>query len=291
MRCDNWLASPGFTAVAVLTLSIGIGANTAIFSVVNDLLLRPPAHVADPERIVSIWTSDFSGPPYGASSYPDYETFREQRDVMADVAAYGLVPGNLVERRRNGASQDRAGHPQLLRRARGSCGARPAARPRRGGRARSGRRPRPRVVAQPLRRGSRRRRAHGAHQRRHVHDRRRGPRGFRRRPARLWRRRRVGAARGACGRASEPPCRARLARPDVARPAAAGRVARRGAGALRGRREPAAGRLSRGVARRHESRPRDHDPSGKRVARAAGAARLRRRFPGPAARGVSRSCC
>ena len=89
--------APGFTAVAVLTLSIGIGANTAIFSVVNDLLLRPPAHVVDPERIVSIWTSDFSGPPYGASSYPDFETFREQRDVMADVAAYGLVPGNLVE--------------------------------------------------------------------------------------------------------------------------------------------------------------------------------------------------
>jgi predicted permease len=89
--------APGFTAVAVLTLSIGIGANTAIFSVVNDLLLRPPAHVADPKRIVSLWTSDFSGPAFGASSYPDYETFREQRDVLADVAAYGLVPGNLME--------------------------------------------------------------------------------------------------------------------------------------------------------------------------------------------------
>jgi predicted permease len=89
--------SPGFTVVAVLTLSVGIGANTAIFSVVNELLLRPPAHVVDPERIVSIWTSDFSGPPYGASSYPDFETLSEPRDVMVDVAAYGLVPGNLVE--------------------------------------------------------------------------------------------------------------------------------------------------------------------------------------------------
>src|SRR5690242_21284834 len=89
--------APGFTAVAVLTLSIGIGANTAIFSVVNELLLRPPAHVVEPERVVTIWTSDFSGPPYGTSSYPDYEIFREQRDVMADVAAYGLVPGNLVD--------------------------------------------------------------------------------------------------------------------------------------------------------------------------------------------------
>ncbi|HWN38031.1 MAG TPA: ABC transporter permease [Gammaproteobacteria bacterium] len=90
--------APGFTAITVLTLSIGIGANTAIFSVVNHLLLRPPAHVVEPERVVTIWTSDFSGPPYGTSSYPDYENFREQRDIMVDVAAYGLVPGNLVER-------------------------------------------------------------------------------------------------------------------------------------------------------------------------------------------------
>src|SRR5689334_25436963 len=89
--------APAFTAVAVLTLSIGIGANTAIFSVVNYLLLRPPAHVVEPERVVTIWTSDFSGPPFGTSSYPDYEDFREQRDVMADVAGYGLTAGNLVE--------------------------------------------------------------------------------------------------------------------------------------------------------------------------------------------------
>src|SRR5262245_11059314 len=89
--------APAFAVVAVVTLSIGIGANTAIFSVVNYLVLRPPAHVVEPERVVTIWTSDFSGPPYGASSYPDYENFREQRDVMADVAGYGLGAGNLVE--------------------------------------------------------------------------------------------------------------------------------------------------------------------------------------------------
>src|SRR5688572_13021950 len=108
MNADGWFRdiryalrqlarAPAFTAVAVVTLSIGIGANTAIFSVVNTLLLSPPAHVLEPERVVTLWTSDFSGPPYGASSYPDYETFREQRDVVTDVAAFGLAPGNLVE--------------------------------------------------------------------------------------------------------------------------------------------------------------------------------------------------
>ena len=90
------LRSPAFTLVAVLTLALGIGANTAIFSIVSALLLRPPAHVVEPERIVTLWTSDFSGPPYGSSSYPDFETFSEQSDIMAGVAAFSIMPGNLV---------------------------------------------------------------------------------------------------------------------------------------------------------------------------------------------------
>jgi predicted permease len=89
--------NPGFTLIAILSLAIGIGANTAIFSVINALLLRPPAQVVDPERIVSLWTSDFSGPPYGVSSYPDYEIFREQSDVLSEMAAFGLEPANLLE--------------------------------------------------------------------------------------------------------------------------------------------------------------------------------------------------
>ncbi len=88
--------SPGFTLVAVLTLALGIGANTAIFSIVNALLLKPPAHVTEPERVVSLYTSDFSGPPFGSSSYPDYETFEQQRDLVSGVAAYSLTPANLV---------------------------------------------------------------------------------------------------------------------------------------------------------------------------------------------------
>ena len=81
--------SPGFTAIAIVTLALGIGANTAIFSVVNAALLRPMP-VERPEELASVYTSDFSGPPYGASSYPDYLDFRDKTDVFSGVAAYSL---------------------------------------------------------------------------------------------------------------------------------------------------------------------------------------------------------
>lgn len=94
---------PGFTLAAVTMLALGIGANATIFSLVNAVLLRPPAHVLDPARVVSIFTSDFSGPPYGTSSLPDVEDIAGARDAFSSVSAFtprpvGVGAGDDLER-------------------------------------------------------------------------------------------------------------------------------------------------------------------------------------------------
>ena len=78
--------SPGFTALAVATLALGIGANTAIFSAVNALLLRPlPYH--DANRLVRLWsTSDRF--PTDVSSYPDFKDWGQQSRSLEQIAAY-----------------------------------------------------------------------------------------------------------------------------------------------------------------------------------------------------------
>ncbi len=94
--------SPGFTLVAVLSLAVGIGANTAIFSLINSILLQP-LPFERPHELISIFTSDFSGPLFGASSYPDFVDFKAQTRAMADLAAQGplqaaVVSGDRTER-------------------------------------------------------------------------------------------------------------------------------------------------------------------------------------------------
>lgn len=81
---------PGITLIAVLSLALGIGANTAIFSLVNTILLRP-LPVAAPERIVSL-RNETAGRVSMAFSYPNYKDFRDRSDVFDGLIGYRFAP-------------------------------------------------------------------------------------------------------------------------------------------------------------------------------------------------------
>src|SRR5215510_8456135 len=81
------LKSPGFSLVAVLSLALGIGANTAIFSLVNAVLLRP-LPVADAQGLLSVSTTDQKNPGNLPLSHLNYKDLRAQNSVFTDMAAF-----------------------------------------------------------------------------------------------------------------------------------------------------------------------------------------------------------
>ena len=88
------LKKPGFTVIAVVALALGIGANTAIFSVVNGVLLRPLPY-EDPDRLVRL--SEWSPQVPGMSiSYPNFIDWREQNSVFSGLAATQFDSYNLT---------------------------------------------------------------------------------------------------------------------------------------------------------------------------------------------------
>ena len=88
--------NPGFTAVAVVALALGIGANSAIFSVVNTVLLRPLPY-ADPERLVMVWEDNSKiGYPRDTPAAANYVDWRDQNQVFEGMAATADQSFNLT---------------------------------------------------------------------------------------------------------------------------------------------------------------------------------------------------
>src|SRR5580658_4134004 len=87
------IKNPGFTAVAVLTLALGIGANTAIFSVLDSVLLRT-LPVAHPEQLVLLTDPDSHGSSFGSEggdrsllAYSEFQYLRDHNEVFSSILA------------------------------------------------------------------------------------------------------------------------------------------------------------------------------------------------------------
>ena len=79
--------SPAFAAAAILTLALGIGANTAIFSLIDEILLRP-FPLPHPAQLAQIYSFNRKTGTFVSSSYPDYDDFRRRSLSFRQLAAY-----------------------------------------------------------------------------------------------------------------------------------------------------------------------------------------------------------
>jgi predicted permease len=92
-----WKA-PGFTLAAVIVLALGIGANTAVFSLVNTMFFAPPSY-ARPQEVVQVFSQDKKNPKtFRGFSYPTYRDIREQNSVFTETMAYNLAMVGLGQK-------------------------------------------------------------------------------------------------------------------------------------------------------------------------------------------------
>ena len=98
----RWIGrSPGFSAVAILSLALGVGVNTAMFSLVDSLLFRP-LPVTDPGSLVDVFTTGGDGDEYATSSYADFLDLKAQNTVFSEMLGYSpmIAPLSLGDRSR-----------------------------------------------------------------------------------------------------------------------------------------------------------------------------------------------
>src|SRR2546422_8244823 len=96
--------TPLFALTAALSLAIGIGANTTIFTIASALLFKPPAGVVQPDRLVDVGRSQ-DGQGFDTSSYPNYLDIRSRNTVFTGLYAYRFGAEPLSLGGRDGAER------------------------------------------------------------------------------------------------------------------------------------------------------------------------------------------
>src|SRR5256885_11361236 len=96
--CRQLMKAPGFAIAAIFVLALGIGANTAVFSLVNTMLFAPPGY-ARAHELVQVFSQDKKNPKsFRAFSYPTLTDIRAQNSVFSGVAAHNVALVGLGEK-------------------------------------------------------------------------------------------------------------------------------------------------------------------------------------------------
>src|SRR5262245_23544241 len=91
------LKKPGFTLIAIVSIALGIAANTAVFTAVNAILFKPMP-VPEPDRLVALYTTEPNSRFPDGFSYPDYKDYRDHNEVFSDLFVHYGVSVSLKNR-------------------------------------------------------------------------------------------------------------------------------------------------------------------------------------------------